>query len=247
MFERLQSDFAGGGVFRRYPIVPPEYADQWRAVRFYMRGDLSESGSDGAVYLTNIQQLYDAPASGRRGAAGGPPAPIAAILGPAARDAPAERDDFDDRIVRRNAPVMVINDEAHHTHDESSAWNQTIRRLRERVGAAAFMAQLDFSATPRFNDGALFPWVIYDYPLRQAIGDGIVKLPIRGELVGAAEVQSDDAAVRYGAYITAAVNRWKEYREQLAPLVKKSGAVCDAGTGPGCRRRGRLLAARTPG
>ena len=221
VFERLRGDFDGGEVFRRYPMVPPEYAGQWSAVRFYMRGDLSESGSDGAVYLTNIQQLYDAPASGRRRSTSGPPAPIAAILGPAASDAPSARDDFDDRIVRRNDPVMVINDEAHHTHDEDLVWNQTIRRLRERLGAAAFMAQLDFSATPRFNDGALFPWVIYDYPLRQAIGDGIVKQPIRGEIIGAAELQSDDVAVRYGAYITAAVNRWKEYRDQLAPLGKK--------------------------
>ena len=55
----------------------------------------------------------------------------------------------------------------------------------------------------------------------QAIEDGIVKQPIKGEVVGIGEAASDDAAVRYGAYITAAVNRWKEYRDQLAPLSKK--------------------------
>ena len=223
VFERLQGDFAGGAAFRRYPMVPPEYAAQWAAVRFYMRGDRADAAAAGAVYLTNIQQLYDAPAASgrRRRSAGGPPAPIAALLGPRASDAPAERDDFDDRIARRNAPVMVINDEAHHTHDEDSTWNRTIRGLRQRVGGANFMAQLDFSATPRFNDGALFPWAIYDYPLRAAIADGIVKQPIRGEVIGAGEVASDDAAVRYGVYITAAVNRWREYRDQLAPLGKK--------------------------
>ena len=221
VFERLQGDFAGGAMFRRYPMAPPEYAAQWSGVRFYMRGDRADVGSDGAVYLTNIQQLYDAPASGRRRSSGGPPGPIAALLGPAASDAPAERDDFDDRIVRRKAPVMVINDEAHHTHEEGSVWNRTIRNLRQRVGGSNFMAQLDFSATPRFNDGTLFPWVIYDYPLRAAIADGIVKQPIRGEIEGAGETPSDDAAVRYGVYITAAVQRWREYRDQLAPLGKK--------------------------
>ncbi len=117
--------------------------------------------------------------------------------------------------------MLVINDEAHHTHDEDSAWNRTIRQLRERLGGERFMAQLDFSATPRFNDGTLFPWTIYDYALRNAIRDGIVKQPIRGEVIGAGEAAADDAAARYGAYITAAVSRWREYRDQPKPLNKK--------------------------
>ena len=97
-----------------------------------------------------------------------------------------ERDDFDARIIRRSAPCLIINDEAHHTHDEESEWNRTIRGLREKLGQQRFMAQLDFSATaPGSNDGTVFPWVIYDYPLREAIEDGIVKQPIRGEIHGA--------------------------------------------------------------
>ena len=220
VFERLQDDFAGGAAFRQFPIIPPEYVADWSDVRFFMRGDRGDLASRGAVYLTNVQQLYDAPQT-RRGSQSAPPQPIADLLGPAASDAPEERDDFDDRIVRRRAPVMVINDEAHHTHDEDSAWNKTVRELRERVGAERFMAQLDFSATPRFNDGTLFPWTIYDYPLRRAIEDGIVKLPIRGEITGAGEAASDDAAARYVAYITAAVGRWREYRDQLKCLGKK--------------------------
>lgn len=221
VFERLQGDFAGGEVFRKFQMVPPEYVAQWSDVRFFMRGDKADVGSGGAVYLTNVQQLYDAPQGNSRRSSGSAPAAIANLLGPRASDAPAERDDFDDRIVRRSAPVMVINDEAHHTHDEQSTWNKTIRGLQERIGGKRFMAQLDFSATPRFGGGELFPWVIYDYPLRQAIEDGIVKQPIRGEILDAGEVASDDAAVRYGAYITAAVNRWREYRDKLAPLGKK--------------------------
>lgn len=220
VFERLQGDFAGGAAFRRYPMVPPEYAAQWSDVRFFMRGDKADMASGGAVYLTNVQQLYDTPQGSGRRSSGGAPAPIANLLGPRASEAPAERDDFDDRIVRRNEQLMVINDEAHHTHDEDSTWNQTIRGLRGRIGGNRFMAQLDFSATPRFGGGELFPWVIYDYPLRQAIEDGIVKLPIRGEILGAGEAASDDAAIHYGAYITAAVNRWREYRDQLEPLGK---------------------------
>ena len=222
VFERLQGDFAGGSIFRRFLMIPPEYAAEWSEMGFFMRGNRADVAARGALYLTNIQQLYDTPHQGRRrGRQGGVPDPIAALLGPAASDTAEQRDDFDARIIRRQDPVMVINDEAHRTHDEESEWNRTIRRLRERVGADRFMAQLDFSATPRFNDGALFPWVIYDYPLRQAIADGLVKQPIRGEIHGAGEAASDDAAVRYAAYITAAVGRWREYREQLAPVGKR--------------------------
>ena len=71
----------------------------------------------------------------------------------------------------------MINDEAHHTHDEDLNWNEIIRALHEKTPLAA---QLDFSATPRFQKGAIFPWTISDYPLKQAILDGIVKRPVKG-------------------------------------------------------------------
>ena len=59
-------------------------------------------------------------------------------------------------------------------------------------------SQLDFSATPRFNKGAIFPWTISDYPLKQAILDGIVKRPMKG-IAHIAEAKSDYASVRYQA------------------------------------------------
>ena len=216
VFERLQGDFADGHIFREYPMIPSEYAAQWSDLRFFMRGDKADIASQGALYLTNIQQLRADPGQQNRAAD-----PVSALKGPPARDTAAQPDDFDDRIVRRQAPLMVLNDEAHHTHDEELDWNKIIRRLRQAIKPERFMAQLDFSATPRFNDGTLFPWVIYDYPLAQAIRHGIVKQPIRGEIQGAGEAASHDAAARYAAYITAAVKRWREYRKQLKPLGKK--------------------------
>ena len=35
------------------------------------------------------------------------------------------------------------------------------------------------------------------------------------------EAPSDIASVRYQAYLTAGVERWREYRDQLAPLKRK--------------------------
>jgi len=86
-----------------------------------------------------------------------------------------------------------LNDEAHHTHDEDSEWNQVIRRLHSNRPIAA---QLDFSATPRYTKGGLFAWTISDYPLKQAIVDNIVKRPIKG-ISKIEEAKSALASVKY--------------------------------------------------
>jgi len=112
---------------------------------------------------------------------------------------------------------LVLNDEAHHTHDETNEWNQKIRGLHSKT---PLTAQLDFSATPRFTKGAIFPWTISDYPLKQAILDGIVKRPMKG-IARITEAKSDFASVRYQGYLAAAVERWREYRTQLTPLKQK--------------------------
>jgi type III restriction enzyme len=127
---------------------------------------------------------------------------------------------FTRRLSERSGPLMVLNDEAHHTHDEKLGWNEVIRDLHGSVpnGVAA---QFDFTATPRHSKGNLFSWTVYDYPLKQAIIDGLVKTPLKGITKGITEIPSDVASARYQAYLTAGVERWREYREQLAPLGKK--------------------------
>ena len=215
VFERLKADFAGGRIFKTDPVIPKELQIYWD-MQCYMRGDAERASSTGALYLTNIQQLY-ARADRQRGQE---TPQMTAMLGsqpPAALD---EGVDFRERILQRSgAPLMVINDEAHHTHDYDSEWNRAIRALGNQH-AQGLSAQLDFSATPRHGKGTLFAWTISDYPLRQAIIDGIVKRPLKG-ITDIGEVQSDRAHVRFQAYITAGIERWREYRDQLAPLKKK--------------------------
>lgn len=118
------------------------------------------------------------------------------------------------------ARCVVLNDEGHHTHDEDSEWSKVIRGLHDEV-SGGLTGQLDFTATPRYAKGGLFTWTIYDYPLKQAIIDNIVKRPMKGMTAGIGEQPSDVASVKYQAYITAGVERWREYRAQLAPLAKK--------------------------
>src|SRR6266446_6913458 len=213
VLERLKADFAAGKIFREDPIRPKEFDIFWD-FDCVMRGDGERAHSEGVLFLTNIQQFYERPDR----AQDEEPDEMTAILGPKPPTQKIEQVDFAERIARRAGQLLVINDEAHHTHDEGSEWNAVIGKLHEKT---PMVAQLDFSATPRFSKtGTIFPWTVSDYPLKQAIIEGVVKRPVKG-VAKIPEPKSDFAQVRYRGYLTAAVERWKEYREQLKPLRRK--------------------------
>jgi type III restriction enzyme len=214
VFERLRTDFAGGLIFRTDPVLPPELEMFWD-FDCYMRGEGERAASEGGLYLSNVQQFYE------HGTAGDDePSAMAGVMGSKPPAKKLEVEDFGDRLTARAGNCLVINDEAHHTHEEESEWNSVIRRLHKSLEPASII-QLDVTATPRHSKGALFSWTIYDYPLKQAIIDNIVKRPMKGIAIGVPKIPSDIASVKYEIYLTAGVERWKEYRTQLEPLGKK--------------------------
>jgi type III restriction enzyme len=104
-------------------------------------------------------------------------------------------------LARKN--VIVLNDEAHHCYEEKPGkpdetvtedekeeanenkkaarlWINGIRALDRKVGVRTVF---DVSATPFFlrgsgyPEGTLFPWVVSDFALMDAIECGIVKIP----------------------------------------------------------------------
>ena len=213
VLERLKADFAAGKIFREDPIRPKEFDIFWD-FDCVMRGEGERAHSEGVLFLTNIHQFYE---RADRSEDDEPDA-ITAVLGPKPPAQQQEQMDFAERIARRSGHLLVINDEAHHTHDEGSEWNAVIQRLHEKT---ALTAQLDFSATPRFSrSGTIFPWTISDYPLKQAIIEGVVKRPMKG-IARIEPGRSEYASVKYRGYLSAAVERWKEYRDQLTPLRRK--------------------------
>jgi type III restriction enzyme len=214
VFERLRSDFASGRIFTVDPMIPPELRIFWD-FDCYMRGDPERTTSQGALYVTNIQQFYERPAA----KTASEPEAMTEVLGPPPPSLNVE-DPFDKRIVNRAAPCLVLNDEGHHTHDEDNEWNQVIRRLHAEL-PSGLIGQIDVTATPRYARGGLFTWTVYDYPLKQAIIDGVVKRPMKGTTAGIKDQPSEIASVRYRAYLTAGVERWREYRDQLGPVGKK--------------------------
>jgi type III restriction enzyme len=211
VFERLRIDFAGGHVFKQDPVIPKEMTIYWD-MQFYMRGEAERASSLGAVYLTNIQQLYEG-----RTAEDEESDIMTTVLGTKPPASIEEMTDFRERILARSdGRVVVLNDEAHHTHDPASAWNEAIHSLQD-AHPLGLSAQLDFTATPRYTSGALFAWTISDYTLRQAIIDRIVKRPVKG-ITDIGEVPSSIPSIKYEPFIVAGVERWREYSSQLEPM-----------------------------
>ena len=212
VFERLRTDFGGSRIFETDPIIPRDMRIFWD-FDCVLRGEGEKAHAEGTLFLTNIDQLYER----EDRAADHEPEPMTAVLGARPPTKKLEMSDFSERIALRAGWLMVVNDEAHHTHDEENEWNNVIRSLHERTPMSI---QLDFSATPRLRNGTLFPWILSDYPLKQAIVDGIVKRPMRG-LARIQEARSEHASIRYEGYLVAGVERWREYVEQLKPTGKR--------------------------
>ena len=227
VFERLKTDFGDAATFRRDPLVPPEWQHDFD-LAVLLQDDAAPVTARGVLYLTNVQRLYEAPPAGR-GTNKTAPNPVEAMLGPRVnRDVEASSAErLFDRVAERGR-VMVVNDEAHHVHDEKLQWNQTIERLhdelRERgsdAAGAGVVSQLDYSATPKYEKGGLFRHVVVDYPLAQAVRDGIVKTPVIGEVSGATVELGDTSFQRNRQWLDVAVGRWRAFHESLSPSGKR--------------------------
>jgi len=226
VFERLRSDFGDAATFRRDPLVPPEWSHDFD-LAVLLQDNCAPVTARGVLYLTNVQRLYDAPKA--RGKNKTAPNPVEAMLGPRVNrdiDTSAAEELFD-RIARRRR-VMVLNDEAHHVHDEKLKWNLTIERLHEELRAratddpaAGVVSQLDYSATPKYEKGGVFRHVVVDYPLAQAVSDGIVKTPVIGEVSGAKVELGATSFQRNRQWLDVAVGRWRAFNDALSSSGKR--------------------------
>ena len=110
--------------------------------------------------------------------------------------------------------LVVINDEAHHVHDdEHLQWNRTLLHIHDSLpGGLALW--LDFTATPKDQNGTYFPWVICDFPLAQAVEDRIVKVPLIVHKVDRGDpdrITKDNVVECYHEWLVAAMTRWEEH------------------------------------
>jgi type III restriction enzyme len=213
VFERLREDFEDGLIFRRDPIVPPEWQGDFD-LKVILQDELTPETTRGVLYLTNIHRLYEERTPK-------PQNPVATLVGPVVKkdiDSVSAEELFD-RIASHER-LLVVNDEAHHVHDKELQWWKTIERLNEACEGGV-VAQLDFSATPKDQQGNLFREIVVDYPLAQAVEDGIVKVPVIGEIGGPVELPATNAADKYRQWIEAGVARWRKFKEELSQAGKR--------------------------
>jgi type III restriction enzyme len=129
--------------------------------------------------------------------------------------------------VKRLPYLMVLNDEAHHVHDDDLAWSQTLLALHDnlkRKGAAGHAAWLDLTATPKNQNGTFFAWIVVDYPLAQAVEDRIVKTPLiihQTDKKDPDRYASRQAGDVYNEWIAIAIERLREHAKDYGIAGKK--------------------------
>jgi type III restriction enzyme len=163
VYQRLERDFAANRVFYELPLIPPE----WRGAfsqKVILRGEAAEPDPSGNLFLTNVHQLYES-----RDAEWTPITRLTKYSAekPSKDLAAAGQRSMLERV-KSLKDLVVLNDEAHHVHDEDLQWSQSLLAVH-RALPKGLALWLDFSATPKDQNGMYFPWTVCDYPLAQAV------------------------------------------------------------------------------
>ncbi|NMC00518.1 MAG: DEAD/DEAH box helicase family protein, partial [Thermoanaerobaculaceae bacterium] len=229
VLDRLRQDFDGLRVFWKDPMLPEDgYEGQnWKSdfqLSLHIQDDVSIVKKTGNLFLTNIHRVY----------AGEDTEPCFEdddledyFLGakPVARTTDSKVDLG--VIVREIDEIIVINDEAHHIHDKSLAWFKSIQDIHNRLKQKGhFLSlQVDFTATPKHDNGAIFVQTICDYPLVEAISQNVVKHPLLPDIASRAKLrerQSSKYTERYADYIALGVEEWRKAYQEHQKMGKKA-------------------------
>ncbi|PIS23608.1 MAG: hypothetical protein COT45_05740 [bacterium (Candidatus Stahlbacteria) CG08_land_8_20_14_0_20_40_26] len=222
IYDRLTRDFKNGKIFRELPLIPPEWQDEFDLKdNVVLKEDPIHIIPEGVLFLTNIQQLEE-----RRGRKEEVKEYVDKVVElPEVYNVSDIYQENRIKEVLTSCPnIMILKDEAHHIYSFEKAWKKILLGLHKNLSSQygkGINMELDFSATPKTETGALFPWIIVDFSLKEAIETNIVKRPLIGKVKKAEEIASTKAVERYRAWIDAGIRRWREYKEVLKSLSKK--------------------------
>ncbi len=229
VFERIKNDFGGLKIFFDDPVLPDNGfgGQNWQddfQLTLHLQDQLSTVSDTGNIFLTNIHRVFEGNIN------------VASIndedtssyfMGH--KPVTKTNDSIVDlgMIVRDINELIVINDEAHHIHDENMAWYKSIldidNKLKQKGSGLAL--QLDVTATPKKNDGSIFVQVISDYPLVEAIHQRIVKNPVIPDGASQGKLNENKSVLfseKYRDYINLGVEEWRKTYKTLEPMGKKS-------------------------
>jgi len=228
VLDRIKSDFAGLKIFFEDPILPDNGfgGQNWRddfQITIHMQDDINTVRKTGNIFLTNIHRVYNSkdniPSADDKNT-------MDYFLG----DKPVTKTSDSKvnlgEIVRDIDELMVLNDEAHHIHDERLAWFKSIEDISNRMKMKdKFLSlQIDVTATPKHNNGSIFVQTVSDYPLVEAIYQNVVKHPVLPDPASRAKLQehkSSKFTEKYKDYIHLGYLEWKKVYERHEKMGKK--------------------------
>ena len=229
VLDRIYNDFQGLRIFFEDPVLPDNGYDgrNWRddfQLTLHKQDEVRVTHATGNIFLTNIHRVY----SGNEF----PPSPddentMDYFLGKRPTGATTDSKVDLGMIVRDIEELMILNDEAHHVHDASLAWFKSIEDIHNRLlqKGGALSLQLDVTATPKHNNGAIFVQTISDYPLVEAISQNVVKHPVLPDKPSREKLQERQSAKyteKYADYIDLGVIEWRKVYEEHQKLGKKA-------------------------
>ena len=229
VLDRLYHDFKGLQIFFNDPVLPDNgYEGQnWRndfQLTLHVQDEVRTTRATGNIFLTNIHRVYSSDQT--------PPSPddddsMDYFLGEKPTGATTDsKVDLGD-IVRDIDELMVLNDEAHHIHNPTMAWFKSIEDIHNRLlqKDSELALQVDVTATPKHNNGAIFVQTVSDYPLVEAISQNVVKHPILPDNESRSklrEQQSVKFTEKYADYLNLGVIEWRKAYVEHEKLGKKA-------------------------
>lgn len=229
VLDRIYKDFQGLRIFFEDPVLPDNGVDgrNWRddfQLTLHVQDEVRITHPVGNIFLTNIHRVYSGEDI--------PPSPddedtMDYFLGKRPTGATTDSKVDLGMIVRDIDELMVLNDEAHHIHDSSLAWFKSIEDIHNRLKQKgdALSLQVDVTATPKHNNGAIFVQTVADYPLVEAISQNVVKHPVLPDAASRArlvEKQSAKYTEKYADYLNLGVVEWRKAYAEHEKLGKKA-------------------------
>ena len=229
VLDRIKSDFEGLKIFLNDPILPDNGfgGQNWRddfQITLHLQDNINAVRKTGNLFLTNIHRVYN----------GKETIPSADddntmdyfLGGKSVTKTSDSKVNLGD-IVRDIDELMVLNDEAHHIHDERLAWFKSIEDISNQMKMKDnyLSLQIDVTATPKHNNGAIFVQTVSDYPLVEAIYQDVVKHPVLPDLASRAKLQKHQSlkfSEKYKDYIHLGYLEWKKVYDEHKKLGKKA-------------------------
>ena len=182
VLDRIRRDFQGLKIFYEDPILPENGYEghNWRddfQLTVHIQDEIGTVRKTGNLFLSNIHRVYE---SNYKEPTYEDDNLEDYFLGKKPSGATTDSKIDLGEIVRDLDEILVLNDEAHHIHDQELAWFKSIQDINNRLKmkGSEISLQVDTTATPRHNNGAIFVQTISDYPLVEAIHQNIVKHPV---------------------------------------------------------------------